>query len=300
MDLTDIKNLKVPIVQIHNETCLNKNITLSILRLDQVDSEIAGNKIFKLHYFLKQAIDLNKQIITFGGAFSNHLAATAAACKRYDIECVGIVRGEKPKALSNTLLYCLEKGMQLEFISRNSYSQKTEQPFYEELQTRFGDHVLIPESGFNSEGVKGAALICKCFTQENFTHICCPAGTATTLAGLISSVQPSQHIIGFSALKNLDFEKRLKYLLCDITAKNYSFVNDYHFEGFAKKSPNLIKFINNFYDEYNIQLDFVYTAKMMFGVCLTSFTKIILLMTVKFFVFTPGGYRATRPYRLVL
>ena len=149
-------------------------------------------------------MSLNKKIITFGGAYSNHLAATAAACKQYGLKCIGIVRGEKPPALSPTLLYCSQQGMHLEFISRNTYRQKEEKIFHENLRTKFGHHILIPEGGFSEEGVRGAAEIYKYINQKNYTHICCSVGTATTLAGLISAANPSQQIIGFSALKDLE------------------------------------------------------------------------------------------------
>jgi 1-aminocyclopropane-1-carboxylate deaminase/D-cysteine desulfhydrase-like pyridoxal-dependent ACC family enzyme len=267
IELPDIKELHVEIDKIENKHTLEKNISLSILRLDKFHPKIQGNKFFKLYYFLENAITAQKNIITFGGAYSNHLAATARACKIFGIKCIGIVRGEAAKALSHTLEFCKEQGMQLEFISREDYNRKDDDDFQKELIYKLGDHILIPEGGFSKEGTDGAALISNFYSSGGFTHICCAVGTATTLAGLISSSLPSQQLIGFSAIKNLDdFEKRIQLLLGTLPNKNYSLNNDYHFGGYAKKTEELITFMNAFYDAYQIPTDFVYTAKMMFGV----------------------------------
>jgi 1-aminocyclopropane-1-carboxylate deaminase/D-cysteine desulfhydrase-like pyridoxal-dependent ACC family enzyme len=179
----EIKNSKVATSEIYDGPWLKKNIALSLLRLDLIHPVISGNKIFKLSHFLQKAIELNLKIITFGGAYSNHLAATALACKHYNVRCIGMVRGEEPPVLSPTLLYCLQQDMQLEFISRNAYGQKEEKVFHDKLQAKFGDHVLIPEGGFSEEGVIGAAEIYKHIPKKTYTHICCPVGTATTIAG---------------------------------------------------------------------------------------------------------------------
>ena len=266
LQLPDIKSLKIETTKIYDDALVRKNITLSVLRLDQIHPVISGNKIFKLHYFLHEGINFNKKIITFGGAFSNHLAATAAACNDYHLQCIGIVRGEKPVALSGTLLYCSEQGMQLEFVNRDVYNDKVQESFLDALQIKFGDHILIPEGGFSKEGVKGSAEIYSYLAGKDYTHICCPVGTATTLAGLISAANPSQQMIGFNALKHLDFEERIKHLLGDVSFKNFSLINDYHFGGFAKKTNELINFMNAFYKSHSIPLDFVYTGKMMYGV----------------------------------
>jgi 1-aminocyclopropane-1-carboxylate deaminase/D-cysteine desulfhydrase-like pyridoxal-dependent ACC family enzyme len=266
MKVPDIENLKVGITEIYDDVLLREKITLSLLRLDEIHPVISGNKIFKLHYFLQQAISSKKKLITFGGAFSNHLAATAAACRSYRLQCMGIVRGEKPSSLSPILSYCIKQGMQLQFISRGSYNEKTQESFIRKLQVKFGDHVLIPEGGFSKEGVQGAAKIYSYIGSKNYTHICCSLGTATTMAGLLSAARPSQQIIGFSALRNLDFEERIRFLLGDVPAKNYCFTSDYHFGGYARSTNELINFMNTFYQSYSVPLDFVYTGKMMFGV----------------------------------
>ena len=266
IELQDINNLKVDINEINNALITNKNISLFVLRLDKIDEKVSGNKIFKLYYFLKKAINLKLKIITFGGSHSNHLAATASACKTLCIDCIGIVRGEEAKNLSPTLLFCKDQGMRLKFISRINYNTKNQDEFKWNLQKEFGEHILIPEGGYSIEGVNGAALITGLF-DDTFTHVCCPVGTATTMAGLVKSAKVNQKLIGFSALKSLsDFESRMIFLLKNSLQKNYTLNTDYAFGGFAKKNENLISFMNTFYSDFAIPTDFVYTGKMMYGV----------------------------------
>jgi 1-aminocyclopropane-1-carboxylate deaminase len=243
------------------------DLKVFMLRLDEIHPVISGNKLFKLIYFLEEAKkSRHKKIITFGGAYSNHLAATAFACKELEIKSVAIVRGENSKVLSPTLLFCLENEMQFEFISRESFKKINEKEFSEELKTKHGEHILIPEGGFSVKGKEGAMLINQYFTDKNFTHVCLPVGTATTFAGLVEANKNETEIMGFGVLKNLnDIEKRFAELKVN-PEKKYSFFNDYHFGGYAKKTEELISFMNDFYEQNKISLDFVYTAKMMFGV----------------------------------
>lgn len=240
---------------------------VSMLRLDEIHPIISGNKLFKLYYFLDEAKkSSHKTIITFGGAYSNHLAAAAFTCKESNLKCIAFVRGEKPIVLSPTLLFCIENGMQLEFLSRTSYQQITKDNFLQQIKKDYGEHILIPEGGFSLKGVKGAALITQFFKDSHYTHICLAIGAATTFAGIINGSKKESKIIGFNVLKNMtDIDKRLKELQVDFS-KKYSFIGDYHFGGYAKKTRELIAFINKFYSQHKIPLDFVYTGKMMFGV----------------------------------
>lgn len=266
-ELPDIKKINVEIDKIENDLTTEKGISLSMLRLDRTDPQISGNKFFKLYYFLQEAISKQQKIITFGGAYSNHLAATAKACKILEIECIGIVRGEAPKELSHTLLFCKAQGMHLEFICREEYRRKGDEDFQTELTDKFGAHILIPEGGYSKQGCDGAAIIAGFYRDGSFTHICSSVGTGTTLAGLINRALPSQKIIGFSALKgSTDLEKKIHFLIDPSLHKNYTLLDDYHFGGYAKKTPSLISFMNNFYEAFAIPTDFVYTGKMMFGV----------------------------------
>ncbi|MEO7835736.1 MAG: pyridoxal-phosphate dependent enzyme [Ginsengibacter sp.] len=257
-----------PIFSKLNQDFAGENeVEVFMLRLDEIHPVISGNKLFKLIYFLEEAKKSKHQkIVTFGGAYSNHLAATAFAAQKLKLKSVGIVRGEKPKVLSPTLLFCLENEMQLEFISRQVYRKINEKDFLKDVKDKYGKAVLIPEGGFSLKGKDGAGLINNYFTDKNFTHVCLPVGTATTFAGLVDVNNNETEIIGFGVLKNFnDIEKRFAELKVN-PGKKYSFFNDYHFGGYAKKTEALITFMNDFYEQNKIALDFVYTAKMMFGV----------------------------------
>ncbi|KAA9037640.1 pyridoxal-phosphate dependent enzyme [Ginsengibacter hankyongi] len=263
--LSKTDNIRIDLLQ--NKLLDESKISVSMLRLDLIDPVISGNKIFKLSYFLDEAKNsFHKLIITFGGAYSNHLAATAFACRKAGIKSIGFVRAEKPKELSHTLLYCLENGMQLEFISRELYKNINEEKFHGELIKKYGDHTLIPEGGFSQKGADGAKLICNYFNAENYSHICCAIGSATTIAGLIKGSDSEAKIIGFPVLKNLnDVEEKLELLGIE-SSKVSSIIYEYHFGGYAKRNNNLISYMNSFYMDNKIPLDFVYTGKMMFGV----------------------------------
>lgn len=259
--------IKQPVIsEIKDERFKKKHIRVSMLRLDEVHPVISGNKLFKLFYFLQEAKKSFLPIITFGGAYSNHLAATAFACHKMNLKSIGIVRGEMPPIFSHTLLFCREQGMELIFLSREEYKKSKEKSFLQKLTNRFGEHILVPEGGFSIKGKLGAMLIAEYFSGKNFTHISTPVGTATTFAGIIDAVKNDCEVIGFSVLKNLfDINERLTELEIDPSWK-YSFNGNYHFGGYAKRAGELILFMNEFYEKNKIPLDFVYTAKMMFGV----------------------------------
>jgi 1-aminocyclopropane-1-carboxylate deaminase/D-cysteine desulfhydrase-like pyridoxal-dependent ACC family enzyme len=263
----DILFKKPAICVIKDDVAKEKKIEIFMLRLDEIHPVISGNKIFKLYYFLEEVKKTShKTIITFGGAYSNHLAATAFACKKMGLKSIGLVRGEKPGALSPTLLFCLEQEMQLEFINRTSFKKIKEPSFLFSLREKYGEHILIPEGGFSIMGAEGAALITQFFKDQSFTHVCVAVGTATTFAGIINGSESATEVIGFSALKNLnDIKERLSELNVNAD-KKFSFINDYHFGGYAKRTSDLISFINDFYTQHAIPLDFVYTGKMMYGV----------------------------------
>lgn len=260
--------LKEPdISELKNAFYENNKVKISMLRLDEIHPIISGNKLFKLSFFLEEALNsAHKKVITFGGAYSNHLAATAIACIKSGLQCIGIVRGEMPALFSPTLLFCKENGMQLVFISRESYKRKGEKEFINGLKNEYGEHVLIPEGGFSIKGKEGASLICNYISDKNFTHICLPVGTATTFAGISEGNKGKSELIGFNVLKGInDVNKRFSELKVNPEEK-YSITNDYHFGGYAKRRNELISFMNEFYKRHQIPLDFVYTAKMMFGV----------------------------------
>jgi 1-aminocyclopropane-1-carboxylate deaminase len=234
---------------------------VGVLRLDKLHPLISGNKWFKLRYYLEDAKTLQKKnIVTFGGAWSNHLLATAAAAKLHGFKATGIIRGQEAPGLSYTLQQVKELGMQLIFISREEYRRKYVPP---ELLS--SDHYLIPEGGCGEPGVKGAATILD-HSEPGFTHYCCAIGTGTMMAGLINAVADTQQVIGISALKNnSDLEKIVTSFVPD-NKKNWQIVEGYHFGGYAKFQLELTEFMNNFYRKTNIPLDFVYTGKLFFAV----------------------------------
>ena len=260
---------KAVIEELTDELFLQKQVSVSVLRLDQIHPVVSGNKLFKLHYFLQEALQSkHKTILTFGGAYSNHLTATAFACKTLQLKSIGIVRGEQPVQLSPTLQQCINDGMQLKFISRQAYEAKENPEFINSLQSELGEFIIVPEGGYHPLGVKGAALIMDLIYPVNYTHICTATGTATTLAGLLMAAKPQQTIISIPVLKGMtDINERIKYLAgLKTLPANLHVLQDYHFGGYAKKTDSLIQFMNDCWLQYQLPLDFVYTAKMMFAI----------------------------------
>jgi 1-aminocyclopropane-1-carboxylate deaminase len=239
-----------------------KQVEVSVLRLDKIDPFISGNKWFKLRYYLEEAKKQNKKtIVTFGGAWSNHILATAAACRMNNLNSIGIIRGEEPSKLSPTLVQAKEAGMELIFISREEYQRKT---IPEKLNS--DEYYFIGEGGYGIKGAEGAATILDYCKKENYTHICCATGTGTMMAGLINGTSASTTVTGISVLKNnFNLEENLKSLLTNTTGR-FTITHDYHFGGYAKHQPELIDFMNNFYKETGVPTDFVYTGKLFFAV----------------------------------
>ncbi len=249
----------------------NSEISISLKREDSLHPLISGNKYRKLKYNLETAKAQNKHtLLTFGGAHSNHLSATAAAGFEYNFKTIGIVRGEElehkskqGKPINATLDLAIQNQMTLEFISRSNYRNKTSPSFVKLLKEKFGDFYLIPEGGTNQFAVKGCEEILS-KNDDEFDVICVAVGTGGTISGIINSAKAHQKIIGFPALKG-DFlnDEIDKYVL---NKENWSLTNEYHFGGFAKVTEELIVFMNNFKEETGIPLDPIYTGKMMFGI----------------------------------
>lgn len=222
------------ILQDISPSWLPADIQAAVLRLDLLHPEVSGNKWFKLKYNLEAAG--TRPIVTFGGAYSNHIAATAAACALSGIPCTGIIRGERPAVLSHTLQQAAGKGMQLEFVSREAYRQKS--------TVNYPDAYVIPEGGNNEAGIRGCKEILTLRDTSRFTHILCACGTGTTLAGLITSALPHQQVYGYVVLKGAEYlEDELP------KGNNRQLVHDYHCGGYAKTTPALLEFINRFYRE---------------------------------------------------
>ncbi len=255
--------------QLNDDLFYQKQVHLSVLRLDAIHPVVSGNKLFKLHYFLQTAIQHSYEgIVTFGGAYSNHLVASAFACKIAGLKCTAIVRGEQPAFLSHTLTSCRnEYDMVVKFISRKQYEER-EQPFFaKDLQLEYPNYLIVPDGGYHPMGAAGAALIMD-LIDEDATHICCAVGTATTLAGLLLGKKENQQIIAIPVLKNMhDLQYRIEYLTnCKYSGKHLQIMQDYHFGGYAKKNQELIDCMNHGYQKYKLPTDFVYTGKLMHGV----------------------------------
>ena len=245
-----------------------KQVQLSVLRLDLIDPVVSGNKLFKLHYFLLEALEKKQEgMVTFGGPYSNHLVAMAYACRQAGLKSAGIIRGEQPALLSHTLQACLQYGMQLTFITRQQYDLKETEDFQQSLIAAHKNFLVVPEGGYHPLGAKGAALIMD-LIDEDVTHICCAAGTLTTVAGLYLKLNASQQIVCIPVLKNMhDLPERMARLTgLPLNPDRLKIINDYHFGGYAKKTPELISFMNSLYRQHQLPSDFVYTGKMMFGV----------------------------------
>ncbi|MBI3883177.1 MAG: pyridoxal-phosphate dependent enzyme [Sphingobacteriales bacterium] len=245
-----------------------KGLTLSVLRLDKIHPIISGNKLYKLSYFLQLAENTPyKAVITFGGAYSNHLVATAYACKLSGLKSIGIVRGEEAKQLSHTLQYCRQYGMKLKFISRQEYDKKEQAGFQQSLFNELGDALIIPEGGYHPTGAKGAALIMDNI-DEDVTYICSALGTATTVAGLLLGTKVHQQIVAVPVLKGLqDIDTRIAFLTNNQPVLGtMTVLQDHHFGGYAKYTAELTAFMNTIYTQYQLATDFVYTAKMLFAI----------------------------------
>jgi 1-aminocyclopropane-1-carboxylate deaminase len=237
--------------------------TLDVLRLDEIHQVVSGNKWYKLKEYLAHASLMNKKtIVTFGGAWSNHIVATAAACKMHGLQSAGIIRGEKPKALSHTLRAATGYGMKLFFVSREEYKQKQIPPtlsgFYD-----VNEIYLVNEGGYGQKGVEGAKSILD-HVPLNYTHIVAAVGTGTTLAGLLAACQKNQSVIGVSALKNnFTLKEEIETL---VPGESFELLHQFHFGGYARFNKTVIDFMNNWYEKTGIPSDFVYTGKLFFAV----------------------------------
>lgn len=245
---------------------LPKGISLVIKREDLIHPFVSGNKFRKLKYNLLQAKAENQStLLTFGGAYSNHIAAVGYAGKENGFQTIGIIRGDElgDKIESNpTLKFAQECGMQFEFVSRETYRLKTEATFLEQLQQKYGAFYLIPEGGTNAFAIQGCEEI---LTPEDafFDFVACAIGTGGTISGLINSVLPHQKVLGFPALKGDFLQDEIRNF---VRQDNWELITDYHFGGYGKVTNDLIDWINRFYAQTQIPLDPVYTGKMVFGI----------------------------------
>ena len=244
----------------------NTTISLFIKREDLLHPHISGNKFRKLKYNLAEAkAKKYKKILTYGGAFSNHIVAVAAAGKEYGFQTIGVIRGEElvsQIADNPSLQFAQECGMQLEFISREQYRHKNESAAVEFWQKKYGEIYVLPEGGTNELAVKGCEEIITS-ADEVYDFICCAVGTGGTISGIINSAKPHQKIIGFPALKGDFLQEDIRNFTHE---NNWELQTDYHFGGYAKTTSKLIQFLNDFHAQHHIPLDPIYTGKMVYGV----------------------------------
>lgn len=248
---------------------LNSGVTVEVLRLDKIHPEISGNKWFKLKYYIEKAHRENKtQLISFGGTYSNHLLALSSAARLNGFSCTGIIRGETPPHLSHTLRALKKSGMELRFLSRADYDLKKKDAAHNKNDDIGIGAMVIPEGGAGMEGILGAEEILSYTNANNYSHICCAVGTATTLAGIINSAGPEQKIVGVSVLKGTMNNKPIEHswIKNQTRIKNLQMIHDGHFGGYAKYTGSLIQFMNHTYRNFGIPTDFVYTGKLFYAV----------------------------------
>lgn len=258
----------IPIQPIHHPILIEKQVQVAVLRLDLVHEEVSGNKFFKLKYNLEEAKKQGETtVLSFGGAFSNHIQALSAAAKITGLKSIGIIRGEEINKTNPTLSKAMENGMRLHFVSREEYRRKTEPEFIAALEKKFGDFYLIPEGGTNAFAIQGTREILG-LPQCSFSHVAVSIGTGGTFAGIAASMEEGQVLLGFPALKGLWIREEIAQLLHSeaiISKGRYQLMEEYHFGGYAKWKPELIDFIRWFWRKFQIPLDPIYTGKMAFG-----------------------------------
>jgi 1-aminocyclopropane-1-carboxylate deaminase/D-cysteine desulfhydrase-like pyridoxal-dependent ACC family enzyme len=267
-ELKIIDPARASIDQVELPALKNQHIALDVLRLDKIHPIISGNKWFKLKGHLQMADQQSaSQLITFGGAWSNHIIATAYAAKIAAIPVKGFIRGEKPQFLSDTLQTAAGYGMELEFISREAYALKEDPVYLRELTTLHPQAYIIPEGGAGPAGIKGAGEILRLTDYKQYSHILCAIGTGTMYLGISNVLTPEQKLIGIPVLKGMN---NLSAIARDGLPKkeimeNCQINNSWHFGGYARKTDELIDFMNNFYHQTQIPSDFVYTGKLFYA-----------------------------------
>jgi len=266
-----LENKNSRVEEVYFPEISGKGVSLFMKREDELHPFISGNKYRKLKYNLVEAFKQEQRtLLTFGGAYSNHIAAVAAAGFEHNFKTIGVIRGdelahnlEAVLKTNPTLKFASEHNMEFYFVSRSAYRNKTSAAFHSSLKAKFGEFYLVPEGGTNEFAIQGCEEILN-EKDEQYNVICSSVGTGGTISGLINATKKHQQVIGFPALKGDFLQHEIKkYVLND---ENWSLKTNYNFGGYAKISEELIIFINKFKQETGIPLDPVYTGKMMFGI----------------------------------
>jgi 1-aminocyclopropane-1-carboxylate deaminase len=248
----------------------SEDISFFLKREDLLHPEVSGNKFRKLKYNIEEALrQKHQRLLTFGGAYSNHIAATAAAGKLAGLKTIGVIRGEelggnliKTLGQNSTLKFASSCGMQFKFVSRSDYREKESEVFLQKLKEEFGEFYLVPEGGTNALAIKGCEEILS-QNDKDFDFIATSVGTGGTISGIINASGEHQKVLGFPALKGDFLSEEIKKFS---SKNNWELILKYHFGGYAKVDSHLIEFINNFKRKYQIQLDPIYTGKLVFGI----------------------------------
>ena len=259
-------NVPSPLQKVNDSFLEEHRVELYVKREDLIHPHISGNKWRKLKYNLLEAKTQKKDtLLSFGGAFSNHIYALAAAGAEYGYNTIGVIRGKDASPENPTLKFAREQGMILHFVDREDYKQKEEKKFIQSLKEIYGDFYLIPEGGSNALAIKGCAELVNELTID-YDYLCCPCGTGATLAGICTVLPKGKKAIGFSALKGDGYIEKEITALIGTGYNNYEIIYDYHFGGYAKITAELIKFIKSFEERTTIPTDPVYTGKLFYGI----------------------------------
>jgi 1-aminocyclopropane-1-carboxylate deaminase/D-cysteine desulfhydrase-like pyridoxal-dependent ACC family enzyme len=265
-----------PVQEFYHAALEKAGVRLMVKREDQNHPFISGNKWWKLKYNLEEARRLDKKtLLTFGGAYSNHIYAVAAAAEECNFKSIGIIRGEEVVPLNPTLRFATGHGMRLHYISREDYKRKNETDYIQQLHNTFGDFYSIPEGGTNLFAVKGCSEFAQSLLSIDFDYLCLASGTGGTMAGIIEGFASKREVIGVSVLKGDFLTQEITNLLkISATDKKISspvygkwqVLTSYHHGGYAKVPDALKKFIREMYQQHNLPLDPVYTGKLMWAV----------------------------------
>ena len=281
------------IERLHWPELTAQDLHADVLRLDLLHPIVSGNKWFKLQRHLQLA-EGHSAILTFGGAWSNHLVATAYAAHQTGLKAIGIVRGEPSATLSVTLQEAAGYGMQLEFISRHQYAEKEQPAFLQQLTSRFPGAYIIPEGGGGLPGIMGSETILSKINADDYTHICCAIGTGTTWLGLVRS-STRQSVIGVPVLKGIETINTTGILTTEQHTRAHLLMG-YHFGGYAKHPQPLLDFMNWLYTSSNIPTDIVYTGKLFYAIH-DSIRRHLFPTRSRLLIIHSGGLQGNRSLR---
>ena len=255
---------ETPVLEVEHHVVRDAGLRLLIKREDLNHPEVSGNKWWKLKYNLEEAFkSQHKTILTFGGAYSNHIYATAAAASLLRLKSIGVIRGESTVMRSPTLQFATARGMTVHYITREQYRLKDSLAFIKDLHNMFGDFYLIPEGGTNEQALRGCQEFGVLLDDIPADYVCLPVGTGGTFGGLLRTIDPSKTVLGFSVLKNGEFLREKIEHFSQTSVGSWKLITDYSYGGYAKRDERVRSFIISFREQVGVPLDFIYTGKMM-------------------------------------